>query len=230
MKILAALVVFAASAANAAPPEMERVGFTPTRGVEDAMREQMLTALPPNTDIAKVYLPATLAKLDVDSSDVIVELPRQLGVGRKSVKVTVRGQRSVFVPVLIGELADVAIAEHPLAIGSVIGPDDVRIETRAVEHGKAHAKGGVVVGSKVAKAIKAGAFVGDNDITLPPPLPRGTQVSIVMRRGAVRVRGEGTLELVARPGETATVRLAHNKSIVRGTLVAPATVVLGNAP
>lgn len=221
MRRAALVVVFslgAASAANAAP-------------VEDAMREQMLPSLPANTDIAKVYLPANLAKLDVDSADVLVELPRQLGVGRKSVKVTVRGQRSVFVPVLIGELADVAIAETSLAVGQVITADDVRIETRAVgDVGKAYAKAGVVVGSRVAKAIKAGAFVGDKDITLPPPLPRGTQVAIVMQRGAVRVRGEGTLELVARPGETATVRLAHNKSIVRGTLVAPATVVLGNAP
>jgi flagella basal body P-ring formation protein FlgA len=217
MKILVAfIVVLAASAANAAP-------------VEDAMREQMLPSLPANTDIAKIYLPATLAKLDVDSADVIVELPRSLGVGRKSVKVTVRGQRSVFVPVLIGELADIAIAETSLAVGHVITADDVRIETRAVD-GKSYAKAGVVIGSKVAKAVKAGAFVGDKDITLPPPLPRGTQVAIVMQRGAVRVRGEGTLELVARPGETATVRLAHNKTIVRGTLVAPATVVLGNAP
>ena len=220
MKILAILVVvfglWATQVANAAP-------------VEDAMREQMLPSLPANTDIARVYLPASLAKLDVDSSDVSIELPRQLGIGRKSVKVTVRGQRAVFVPVLIGELADVAIAEHALAAGSVIGPDDVRIETRAVDN-KTYATGGVVVGSKVAKAIKAGAFIGDKDITLPPPLPRGTQVAIVMQRGAVRVRGEGTLELVARPGEMATVRLAHNKSIVRGTLVAPATVVLGNAP
>lgn len=217
MKILAAIVVVLATQVASAAP------------VEDAMREQMLPSLPANTDIAKVYLPANLAKLDVDSADVVVELPRALGIGRKSVKVTVRGQRSVFVPVLIGELADIAIAEHALAIGSVIGPDDVRIETRAVD-GKSYAKGGVVVGSKVAKAMKAGALVGEKDITLPPPLPRGTQVAIVMQRGAVRVRGEGTLELVARPGETATVRLAHNKTIVRGTLVAPATVVLGNAP
>lgn len=198
--------------------------------VEDALREQLLPALPPATDVAKIYLPANLARLDVDAADVIVELPRQLGVGRRSVKVSVRGQRTVFVPVLIGELADVAIAEHALAAGTVITPDDVRVETRAVESGKTYAKAVVVVGSKVAKTIKAGAFVADTDITLPPPLPRGTQVAVVMRRGAVRVRGEGTLELVARPGETATVRLSHNKAIVRGTLVAPATVVLGDPP
>ena len=216
MKLLALLVVLATQVATAAP-------------VEDAVREQVLPALPPATDIAKVYLPANLARLDVEPADVLVEVPRQLGIGRKSVKVTVRGQRVVFVPVLIGELADVAIAERTLSIGQVITAADVRIETRAVD-GKTHAKGGVVVGSKVVKAVKAGAVVGDRDITLPPPLPRGTQVAIVMRRGAVRVRGEGTLELVARVGETATVRLATNKAIVRGTLVAPATVVLETAP
>jgi len=217
MKIAALLVVLLATqVADAAP-------------VEDAVREQMLPALPANTDIAKVHLPASLAKLDVDSADVIVEMPRQLGVGRKSVKVTVRGQRTVFVPVVIAQLADVAIAEHALAVGTTIGPDDVRVETRAVDQ-RAVANGGVVVGSKVAKAIKAGALVGEHDITLPPPLPRGTQVTVEMRRGRVRVRGTGTLELVARPGESATVRLAHNKTIVRGTLVAPSTVVVGLAP
>lgn len=228
MRLLAALVVFAATVANAAPPERE-----PARGVEDAMREQMLPSLPPNTDIAKVHLPANLARLEVASSEVVVELPRQLGIGRKSVKVTVRGQRPVFVPVVIGELADVAIAERSLPIGHVITDADVRIETRGID-GKNHANNNVVIGSKVAKAIKAGALVGEKDITLPPPLARGTRVAIVMQRGAVRVRGEGTLELVARPGETATVRLAHNTplrgKVVRGTLVAPATVVLGNAP
>lgn len=217
--VLAVLVTgVLAPAASAAP-------------VEDALRAQLLPALPPATDIAKVYLPATLARLDVDAADVIVELPRQLAVGRRSVKVTVRGQRAVFVPVLIGELVDVAIAEHALAAGAVITAADVRLETRAVADGaKGVAKAGVVVGSKVAKAIKAGALVAEKDITLPPPLPRGTQVAVVLERGAVRVRGEGTLELVARPGETATVRLAHNKAIVRGTLVAPATVVLHTPP
>ncbi|NVB79781.1 MAG: flagellar basal body P-ring formation protein FlgA [Kofleriaceae bacterium] len=211
----ALLVLLVASTASAAP-------------VEDAVRAQLLPALPPDTDVAKVYLPANLAKLDVEPSDVVVELPRELRVGRRSIKVTVRGQRAVFVPVTVGQLVDVAITEHALAVGDIITAADVRIETRAIE-GTA-ASGIAVVGSKVAKAIAAGKPVGAGDITLPPPLPRGTHVNVELRRGHVKIRGTGTLELVARPGESATVRLAQNKTIVRGTLVAPATVVVGELP
>jgi flagella basal body P-ring formation protein FlgA len=184
--------------------------------------------LPPDTDVAKVHLPANLAKLDVEPSAVVVELPRELRVGRRSVKVTVRGQRAVFVPVSVAQLVDVAFAEHALAVGDVITAADVRIETLAVV-GTA-APGISVVGSKVARPIAAGAPVGAGDITLPPPLPRGTQVTVELRRGRVKIRGTGTLELVARPGESATVRLAQNKTIVRGTLIAPATVVVGELP
>lgn len=216
MKALAIAALLVASTAHAAP-------------VEDAIRAQLLPALPPDTDVAKVYLPANLAKLDVELDAVTVELPRELRVGRRSVKVIVRGRRAVYVPVAIGQLADVAIAEHALVVGDTITATDVRIETRAVE-GTAPARGTAVIGSRVAKAIAAGEAIGPDDITLPPPLPRGTQVSVELRRGHVRIRGTGTLELVARPGETATVRLAQNKTIVRGTLVAPATVVVGELP
>lgn len=215
MKTLAALLLLAGTA-SAAP-------------VDETVRAQLLPALPADTDVAKVYLPANLAKLDVDPNDVAVELPREIRIGRRSVKVTVRGQRAVFVPVSVAQLVDVAIAEHALAVGDVITDRDVRIETRAIE-GNVPAKGTVVIGSKVAKAVAAGAAVGASDITLPPPLPRGTQVSVEIRRGHVKIRGTGTLELVARPGESATVRLAQNKTIVRGTLVAPATVVVGELP
>jgi len=65
---------------------------------------------------------------------------------------------------------------------------------------------------------------------LPPPLPRGTQIAIDVRRGAVRIRGTGTLELAARPGELATARIAATHVVVRGTLVAPATLVVGDLP
>ncbi len=215
MKSVAALLLLVATA-SAAP-------------VDETVRAQLLPALPADTDVAKVYLPANLAKLDVDPADVIVELPRELRVGRRSVKVTVRGQRAVFVPVSVAQLADVAIAEHPLAVGDTITAADVRIETRAVE-GTALANGTAVVGSKVAKAVAAGTAIAPGDITLPPPLPRGTQVAVEIRRGRVTIRGAGTLELVARPGESATVRLAQTKTIVRGTLVAPATVVVGELP
>lgn len=216
MKLALALLLAMAGPASAA-------------SLDEVIRTELAPALPPDTDIAKVYVPASLAKLDVDPVDVTVELPRELRVGRRSVKVAVRGQRTMFVPVTIAAVADVAIAEHALAVGTVITARDVRIETRAVEAG-AQVVGEPAIGAKVTKAIAANASVVATSIALPPPLPRGTQVTVEIQRGAVRVRGMGTLELVARPGEQATVRLDQNKVMVRGTLVAPSTVVVKGTP
>lgn len=196
---------------------------------EELIRAQLGPALPPDTDVATVHLPASLAALDLAPDDVIVEIPRELRVGRRSVKVTLRGKRAVFVPVSIAALVDVAIAERSLAVGTVITPDDVRIETRAAERA-VPALGAAVIGAKVIKPIAANTAIDAGSLTRPPPLPRGTQVTVEIHRGAVRVRGTGTLELVARPGEEATVRLAHNKVTLRGTLVAPATVVVKGIP
>ncbi|HEY4175569.1 MAG TPA: flagellar basal body P-ring formation chaperone FlgA [Kofleriaceae bacterium] len=210
---IVSFIVLLSSAVQAAP-------------VEDAIHDQVSPALPAGTDIAKIYMPASLTKLDVDPANVIVEIPRVLGVGRKSVKVTVAGRSAVFVPVAIAKVADVAIADHALTVGQTVTDADVHIETIAIE-GIAPAAGGAVIGSRIVKPVAAGKAVGAQDIALPPPLPRGTQVQVEIRRGQVLVKGQGTLELVARPGEQATVRLAQNNITLRGTLVAPGTVVVG---
>lgn len=211
-KLAVIAVLFAGTAANAAP-------------VEETIRAQVAPALPAGMDVAKVFMPAALAKLDVEPADVVVEIPRELRAGRKSVKVTVVGQRAMYVPVTIAMMADVAIAERTLKVGQTITEADVRIETIAIE-GLMPASGALVIGSRVVKTVAAGKTVGEKDIALPPPLPRGTQVTVEMRRGKVRVKGQGTLSLVARPGEQATVRLAHNGRTLRGTLVLPSTVVV----
>lgn len=78
----------------------------------------------------------------------------------------------------------------------------------------------------MTQPIAAGAPITSRLVALPPPLPRGTQVSVDVRRGAVHIRGSATLETAARPGETASARLAATKLLVRGTLVAPATLVV----
>ena len=220
MKLSAIAVLLAASAAS--------LSIVHADPVADVVTAQIQPSLPPGTDVAKVYLPASLAKLDVDPVDVIVELPRALHVGRKSVKVTVRGQKTVFVPVAIAQMMEVAVAARALAVGDTVGADDVRIETKAVESGAGQmAQGGAVVGSRIVKPVASGKPIATRDIALPPPLARGTQVTVELRRGQVRVKGQGTLELVARPGEQATVRLAQNGVTLRGTLVAPSTVVVG---
>jgi len=211
------------------------------------IRAQVEPQLPAPLGVAKVFAPAGNYHPDA----VTVELPRELRAGRPSVKVTISylalsrslaspsspdprslasgatGKRRIlWVPVAIAVMADVAIVARPVAKGQPITAGDMTIERRA---GATQMPAGVV-GSIATHDLAAGTQLAARDIALPPPLPRGTQVTVDVRRGAVHVRGTATLELAARPGDPATARLAHTRTLVRGTLVAPATVVVGDTP
>ena len=194
--------------------------------LDEIIRERIEPALQGGLGVAKVHVPVQLAKLDLDPAHVTIEIPRELRAGRPSLKVTLRGRPAQFVPISIAQVTEVAIAQHQLAPGAVIGAGDVLVEQRALD-GTTPASVNSVVGAIVTRAVAAGAPIGKGDVALPPPLSRGAQVTVEIRRGSVRVRGAATLEAAARPGEPATARLAQTKALVRGTLVAPALVVVG---
>lgn len=197
--------------------------------LEAIVRAKLGSAIPAGHGVAKLYLPAELAAIDTDPGRVVIELPRELRAGRPSIKLTVRGHRTLWVPVAIAALGDVAIAQRALATGEVIGAGDLAIERRATSEISVAAPR-TVVGASVTSPIAAGAVIAARDISLAPPLGRGTQIAIEVRRGAVHVRGTGTLETAARPGEPASARLAATKIVVHGQLVAPATLIVGDAP
>jgi flagella basal body P-ring formation protein FlgA len=216
--------------------------------IADVIRAELLPSLPDGTDVASVHLPSALAKLDVEPAAIKIELPRALSIGRPSIKLSVNGKRAVFVPVTIGKVVEVAVAQRSLAVGETITAADINVELRAVDHtalpfgsaaspgqarlvgGNAAAKGGSLVGATVKTAIEPGSIVRSGEVTLAPPVSRGTQVSVEIIRGSVTVRGTGALELAARPGDSTMVRLSHTKAIVRGTLVSQTKVVVGEAP
>jgi len=207
----------------------------PPAPLDDVVRAKLAPLLPAGLDVARVYLPAALAKLALDPARVSVDVPRELRAGRPSIKLTIRGRAATWVPVAIAALVDVAIAQRDLAPGELIGEADIALERRAVADLTA-APIATLIGASVNHALAAGAPIGTRDVALPPPLARGTQVEIDVRRGAVHVRGTGILELAARPGEAATARLTATKLVVHGVLVAAATtgatpvLVVGDRP
>lgn len=216
----AAIAAALAVAALAGPARAEPIAAI--------VRDRVAPALPAHLGVSAVHLPPALQSLDVDPARVGVALPRALRAGRPSVKVTVRGRAARYVPVTIAALADVAVAQRPLAPGDVITAEAVAIERRAAAAAPAPVNS--VVGAVATRDVAAGAAIGLADVALPPPLPRGTSVRVEIQRGSVLVRGAGTLELAARPGEPAIARLPQTRALVRGTLVAPATVVVGADP
>ena len=178
--------------------------------------------VPAGYGIAHVYAPPT----ELAPAQVTVEVPGELKAGRPSVRVTVKGRTS-YVPIAIARLVDVAVATRAIAEGATLVAADFAIVQRPTEPGAPAAS---LVGAGVAHAISAGSEIARTDVILAPPLARGTQVALEIRHGSVRVRGTATLEASARPGGPAIVRVAQTRTVVRGVLVAPATVVVGAQP
>ena len=201
------------------------VGAANAEPIDDAIRSKLEAILPQNLGVAHVFVPAALQ--NSDASKLVVEPPRELRAGRTSIKILLRGTAS-WVPVSLAPLADVAVTTRPIAAGDTFSAHDFALEHRAVD--EAPAPIAVLIGSTATHELAAGAPIASHDVALPPPLPRGTQVAVEVRRGGVHIKGQGTLELSARPGQPASVRLAFNKTVLHGVLVAPATVVVGDAP
>lgn len=207
---LAVVLACIASAAQAAP-------------VEAVVRDALARDLPAGLGIVAIHLPGAVRQLDVEPSTVAVIIPRELRAGRPSVKVSLPGKRTVWVPVSLAAAFTVAVARRPVASGATFTADDVSFEERT---GAPGAVPDSVVGARATRAIGAGDVVGRDDVALPPPLARGAQVTIEIQRGAVRVKGAGVLERASRPGEPAAARIAATKQVVHGTLVAPSTVLV----
>jgi flagella basal body P-ring formation protein FlgA len=201
------------------------VGSATADPVEDAIRDKLAAALPDNLGVAHVFLPAALAS--ADPSKLVVEPPRELRAGRTSIKILIRGKAS-WVPVSLAPLADVAVAQRAIAAGDTLTAADFSREHRALD--EAPAPIAVLIGATATRELAAGSPIAAHDVTLPPALPRGTQVAVDVRHGPVHVKGSGVLELASRPGQPASVRLQFNKTVLRGVLVAPATVVVGDSP
>jgi flagella basal body P-ring formation protein FlgA len=207
------VIVFLASTAAADP-------------VADAIGAKLAAYLPPELGVAQVHVPASLANAAADT--ITIEAPRELRAGRPSVKVMAKGHHAVWVPVTLAPLVEVAVIHRAIGAGTVLAATDFTIERRAFETAPAPAK--QLVGASVSHDLAADTVLGSHDITLAAATPRGTHVSVEIRRGAVSVKTTGTLELAARAGEAASVRLAFNQSVVHGTLVAPGMVVVGDMP
>lgn len=197
--------------------------------IEGVIRARLAPVVPAGFGIAKVHVPAALASLEVAPASVTVEVPGELKLGRPSIKVTVKGKRTIYVPVTIGKLTEVAIVNHAVAEGDVLTAADLAIDERATDI-KNPAPAASIIGATMTRALPGGAPIQREDVVLAPPLARGTQVAIIMQRGSVRVRGTATLEASARPGQEAVVRVGQTRTLVRGLLVAPSTVIVGEAP
>ena len=214
MRIVVGLFLVLAAAPAAAEP------------VADAIADRLAAVLPAELGVQEVHLPEGLAGASTDK--LTVALPAGIGPGRKSVRVRI-GRRSTWVPVTFAPLGDALVARRAIGAGEVVTAADFSPTRAAVAPG-APTSVAAVAGGTATRDIAAGAPVGAGAIALPPPTPRGAQVTVIAQRGAVRVSTPGVLTAAARPGQSVGVRLLTTRTAARGVFVAPATVLLGGDP
>jgi flagella basal body P-ring formation protein FlgA len=193
--------------------------------IGDAITTQLDAVLPKDLGVAQVFVPKALDGVAPDA--IRVEAPTQPRVGRPSVKVIAK-HRTYWVPVTLSKLVDVATLVHAVAAGTVLTEDDVEVEHRAFAGIPAPLA--QVIGSTTLEDLDAGTALGSHDLALQPPMPRGSHVDVEIVRGGLHIKGSGVLELAARTGDPVTVRLAFNQTVVRGTMVSPGVVVVGDVP
>jgi flagella basal body P-ring formation protein FlgA len=140
------------------------------------------------------------------------------------VRVHLRGgrDRTVFVPVTISALADVAVATRRLSAGDLVTAADVRWERRPVDD---RWRAASPIGQEVSAPIDTGEVVDDTRLTAPPPVARGSEVRVEIKKGAITVVARGRLEQATRVGAAGRIRTAHG-TFVTGTLVDRARVVV----
>ncbi|HEY3802776.1 MAG TPA: flagellar basal body P-ring formation chaperone FlgA [Kofleriaceae bacterium] len=191
--------------------------------IGDAITTQLDAVLPKELGVSQVFVPKALDGFAPDA--IRVEAPLEPRVGRPSVKV-IAHHRTYWVPVTLSRLVDVATLVHAVAAGTVLTDDDVEVQHRAFAGIPAPLA--QVIGATVIEDLDAGTALGAHDLALQPPMPRGSHVDVEIVRGGLHIKGSGVLELAARTGDIATVRLAFNQTIVRGTMVSTGVVVVGD--
>lgn len=200
--------------------------FAETRAAaQRTIIEQLEPDLPGNLLIGEVSVPATFVPDEDDEVRAKWRRVPQEGNAFALVEIVRNGvvQRRAFVRVVLVAVHEVLVAQRELAEGDVISEGDIALEPRIGEEGIALAPISLI-GSTVLKPVEFGQLIDGTNLELPPPVARGSAVTVVIRVGAARIESHGVLEETARPGEQVRVRVRATRKVVRGVLVTAKTV------
>jgi flagella basal body P-ring formation protein FlgA len=187
--------------------------------------------------LVEATLPAGLALVDIDApsdlstADLEVRWKAAPRAGKTRILVLTgpeRQRRTRWVAIELAEKMAVPVARRAIAAGSVLAATDVSIEDRAAP-GALALDASALVGLRVRRPIAAGVALTEADVELPPPLARGTEVSVVVRSGALAISSRGRLESAARVGDQVRVRVEATRRIVSGRLTGAGTVLVAGA-
>lgn len=179
-------------------------------------------SLPPELTLVSAHVPARLA----EATDVVVawRTPPRAGATRVEL---ITPTRRAFVAVVLAELDERPTAARALPAGHVLSEDDVLYERRPGD--TAPLPEGVLVGATTTRALAAGEELSTTTLALPPPLARGTPLTVIVRVAGLVATRAGRLEAPARIGERARVRLDGVSRLAHVRLLSNDTAALETA-
>lgn len=213
--------------------------------IEGEARRQIEATLPPHLAVIELVVPgpsfrriptSSLSGLPAKTSvapalTVLWKTPPRAGT--MTVELSLREgteNRRAWAHIKLAARRPILIATHALEAGIALAPDDVTTELRPCD--PAAARGAcleldprALTGARVLRAVREGDALSEDAIALPSPLARGTEVTLVVAHGGLRVSTAGVLERSARPGEETTFRVKGSNRAIRGTLIDTTTAV-----
>ncbi|HWM88609.1 MAG TPA: flagellar basal body P-ring formation chaperone FlgA [Kofleriaceae bacterium] len=194
----------------------------------DRIRAEIDSALPAELRAVEIRVPKALSSAGSDS--IQVDWSRPARPGWLSLRVRA-GDRSGWVRARLAAVAATVVAARDLPAGHRIGEADVRVEMRPIAPGSQPIAGiEGVVGRALRQPAAAGAPLAQSALDRAAPMPRGHQVTALVRRGRLSISAAGVLERAAPIGQDTTVRLRATGRVVRGRLVDSRTVLLEVSP
>ncbi len=136
--------------------------------------------------------------------------------------------RTERVSVKIRLFRPVAVARRRLGRDELIQDEDVTLERREVTSsvGSYYVRSGDVVGKRATRSVSAGVVLTDVMVGEPLAVRRNDYVTLVARRGRVRVRTKCVVLKDASVGERVDVMNQDSKKVIRARVVGPNLVEL----
>jgi flagella basal body P-ring formation protein FlgA len=191
----------------------------------EQIRAEIQSALPDELSAVEVRVPSSLA--GAAAEQVVVDWQRPARPGWLTLRVRI-GDRSGWVRARVAAVVPAVVAVRDLAAGHVIAEADVRVEMRPAAAGANAAIGGLegAVGRALRQPVAAGATLPSGALERAAPLPRGHEVTALVRRGRLSISAAAVLERSAAIGQVTTARLRATGRVVRGRLIDSETILI----
>jgi flagella basal body P-ring formation protein FlgA len=193
--------------------------------IEDRIAEKVRADLPETLALESVQLPGDRAASE-RGDEVSIAWTSPPRAGTISVRIRLADRRELFALVKLVEMRRGLVTTRALAKGERIAAGDLkmRLVANAGERSLDVAPA-ALIGRPTNVSLAAGKALSENDVDLPPPLARGTEVQVVVRRGAVVITSRGVLERAARVGAWTSARVQVSLRSVRGVLADSSTLI-----